>query len=52
MSLLSNLVNKGELPTVNVEISISKETIIDAAVAGIIAAFVVILINKFVISKI
>ena len=50
-NILSNLVNKGELPTVQVEVGLSRETIIDAAAAAVMTAIVVVLLNKFLLQK-
>nr|WP_276898503.1 hypothetical protein [Pedobacter kyonggii] len=46
MSVLSDIVNKGELPKVTVEVKISKENMIDLAAIGVIAAIVVLLISR------
>ncbi|MGN7988663.1 hypothetical protein [Pedobacter jeongneungensis] len=46
MSVISDLVNKGELPKVTVEVKISKENMIDLAAIAVIAALVVLLISR------
>lgn len=51
MSLIDNLIKKGELPTVNVDVSVSKKTLIDTGVAAVIVCLVILLLNKLVFSK-
>ncbi|MFD2581501.1 hypothetical protein ACFSR6_03305 [Pedobacter vanadiisoli] len=46
MSVISDLVNKGELPKVTVEVRISKENMVDLAVIAVIAAIIVLLISR------
>ena len=48
---LKNLIQKGQLPTVNVEVALSKESMIDLAATAVIAAIVVVLLNKFLFSR-
>lgn len=51
MSAISDLLNSGKLPTVTVDVKINKENMIDLAGVGIIAAIIVILLNKLLLSK-
>ena len=50
-NVLKKFFNEGELPKVNVEIGLSKETIIDLAAAAIIAAIVISLLQKYILSR-
>ena len=49
-SVLQNLVNEGELPTVKVSVEVSNDTLTDIAIAAVIVVIVVGLINKFIMS--
>ncbi|ADY51443.1 hypothetical protein Pedsa_0871 [Pseudopedobacter saltans DSM 12145] len=51
-NVLKTLFNDGELPKVNVEIGLTKETIIDLAFAAIIVAVLLAFLNKYILSKI
>lgn len=51
MSLLNNLVNKGELPQVKVNVSLDRETLTDVAITALIVAVLVTLMNKYLLSK-
>ena len=51
MTLIENLLQKGQLPTVNVEASVSKKTLVDTGVAAVIVCLVVLLANKLIFSK-
>lgn len=46
MSLLSNLWNKGELPTVTTEVTFSTATLVQLAVAVILVTFIIMLSAK------
>lgn len=46
MSVISDLLNKGELPKVQVEVKLSKETMFDISACAIIAALVIVILNK------
>jgi len=51
MTFLDSLLKENKLPTVNVEAQVSKKSLVDIAVAGIIMAVVIMMINKLVFSK-
>lgn len=51
MSVISDLLNKGELPKVNVDVRISKQSMVDLAATAVIAAMVIVLLNKLIFSK-
>lgn len=51
MSLLQNLVQKGELPEVRVDVSLDRETLTDIAITALIVAVIVTLMNKYLLSK-
>jgi F0F1-type ATP synthase alpha subunit len=50
-NVLKKLFNDGELPTVNVEISLSRDTIVDLAAAAVIVAIVIALLQKYILQK-
>ena len=52
MNTLTDLLNKGELPTVTVDVKLNKDNMIDLAVTAIIAGLVVLLLNKLILTKI
>ena len=51
MSVLTDLIKKGELPKVNVDVRLSKESMVDLAATAIIAAIVIVLLNKLIFSR-
>jgi hypothetical protein len=49
--MLENLFKDGQLPTITVDVKVNKENMIDIAVVAVIAALVVIMLNKVLLSK-
>lgn len=49
--MLENLFKNGQLPTVTVDVRLNRENMTDLAVTMIIAALVVILLHKMILSK-
>ncbi|WP_157960770.1 hypothetical protein [Nubsella zeaxanthinifaciens] len=49
--MLENLFKNGQLPTVTVDVRLNRENMTDLAVTAIIAALVVILLYKTILSK-
>ncbi|MBC8051876.1 MAG: hypothetical protein H7Y13_02310 [Sphingobacteriaceae bacterium] len=50
-NVLTKFFNDGELPKVNVEIGLSRETIQDLAAAAVIVAIIIALLQKYILSK-
>ncbi|WP_169303362.1 hypothetical protein [Pedobacter cryophilus] len=50
-NIFQKLIQEGELPQVNVEIGLTRETLTDIAITALIVSILITLLNKFLLSK-